>query len=202
MNQTTPRIIPIQAIPPQAEPETPPTLSAAEEWNEDRKALHTFSHAGQWEEALKILKRLSTKHKNHEIYKALAQRIWVGLKTQTPAIEVVQSLFHLLNTLGARHEMAPIICALAHLLAKHRTPDHEDRDLAIGQSQQMFSIVCDSLNIVGEEAFQIWIKANRLNDPDHYLPMLLKGLEIMVGDEWWIDKDGLQKELEHAQTTA
>ncbi len=202
MNQPTPRIIPIQALSPDADEETPhSTVSPAEEWNEDRKALDQFSREGNWEEVLKILKRLSTKHRNKEIYKALAQRVWVGIKYQAPAIEVVQSLFHLLNTFGAKHELASNICALAHLMAKHRTPDHEDRDLAIGQSQQMFAIVCDAWKIIGEEAFQIWVKANHLDQPDHYLPPLMKGLEIMVGDEWWIDRDKLQAELEQNQET-
>ncbi|NGZ06702.1 MAG: hypothetical protein G8237_10130 [Magnetococcales bacterium] len=198
MNPAMPRIIPIQA----ESTAEPPTLTPAQEWNEDRIALDQLSREGQWPEVLTILKRLSTKHKNKDIYKALAQRIWVGLKTEAPAIEVVQALFHLLNTLGPRHELAPAICALAHLLAKHRTPDHEDRDLAIGQSQQMFSLVCDTLKVIGEEAFQIWVKAMHLDDPDHYIPTILKGLEMMVGDEWWIDRDQLQRSLEQAQRAA
>ncbi|MBF0439431.1 MAG: hypothetical protein HQL93_09955 [Magnetococcales bacterium] len=203
MSQATPRIIPIQSASPMAESETPePTLSPAEEWSKDRIALDQFSREKNWPEVLKILRRLSVKHKNAEIYKALAQRIWVGLKTEAPAIEVVESLFHLLNTLGPRHELSPAICALAHLLVKHRSPDHEDRDLAIGQSQQMFALVCDAYKVIGDEAFAIWVKALRLDDPNHYLPMIFKGLEMMVGDTWWIDKEGLQEELEQAQRAA
>ncbi|MEO5345399.1 MAG: hypothetical protein H7834_03350 [Magnetococcus sp. YQC-9] len=201
MNPTMPRIIPIQPSQPQ-QTEEPPARSPAEEWNEDRIALDQLSREGNWVDVLAILRRLSTKHKNKEIYKALAQRVWVGLKTDAPAIEVVQSLFHLLNTLGPRHDLAPSICALAHLLAKHRTPDHADHDLAIGQSQQMFSLVCDAYNIIGEEPFQIWVQAKGLDDPDSYIPSILKGLEIMVGDEWWIDRDKLQNELEQAQRAA
>ncbi|MBF0628741.1 MAG: hypothetical protein HQL91_11055 [Magnetococcales bacterium] len=201
MNPAMPRIIPIQPDPSVAGTEKP-ALSPAEEWNEDRVAIDRLSRQGNWPEVLTILKRLSTKHKNKEIYKALAQRIWVGLKTDAPAIEVVQSLFHLLNTLGPSHDLAPYICALAHLLAKHRTPDHEDRDLAIGQSQQMFSLVCDTYNVIGEEAFQIWVEAKGLDNPDGYIPSILKGLEMMVGDDWWIDRDGLQRELEQAQRAA
>ncbi|MBF0340034.1 MAG: hypothetical protein HQL95_03620 [Magnetococcales bacterium] len=199
---TTPRIIPIQSAEPAQSADAPPTRTPSEEWNDDRIAMDQLSREGNWPEVLVILKRLSTKHKTTEIYKALAQRIWVGLKTQAPAIEVVQSLFHLLNTLGPRHDLAPAICALAHLLAKHRTPDHPDRDLAIGQSQQMFSLVCDTFNVIGEEAFHIWVEGKQLNDPDHYIPTILKGLEIMVGDDWWIDREALQKDLEQAQRAA
>ncbi|MBF0296330.1 MAG: hypothetical protein HQL96_14165 [Magnetococcales bacterium] len=197
MSQSPTRIIPIQQETGEA-----PTLSPVEEWNEDRKSLDQLSRAGEWSEALKILKRLSTKHKNHQIYSALAQRIWVALKTDAPAIEVVQGLFHLLNTLGPRHELAPDICALAHLIAKHRTPDHPDRDLAIGQAQQMFSVVCDTLKVIGDEAFRIWVTANRLDQPDFYTAKVLKGLEIMVGDEWWIDREALQRGLENARGTS
>ncbi|MEO5330797.1 MAG: hypothetical protein H7839_02130 [Magnetococcus sp. YQC-5] len=78
--------IPIQPFPPVVESGDISVLFSAEEWNEDRKALDQLSRDGNWPEALKILKRLLTKHKNTEIYKALAQRIWVGLKTQTSAI--------------------------------------------------------------------------------------------------------------------
>ncbi|HIJ84290.1 MAG TPA: hypothetical protein HPQ00_08810, partial [Magnetococcales bacterium] len=153
---------------------------------------------GNWEEVFKQLKTMSLRFKNTEIYKALAQRIWVGLKTETPASEVVLALFHLLNTLGPRHDVAGPIAALAHFMAKHRTPDHPDRDLAMGQAQQMFHRVCEEKGVVGEEAFKIWVKHSRLDDPNHYVPIVMHLLDVMVGDVWWFDRDLLQKELERA----
>ncbi|MEO5376394.1 MAG: hypothetical protein H7832_01210 [Magnetococcus sp. DMHC-6] len=172
-------------------------LSSEEQWRQDRQAVILFSQNGQWEEALNRLKTLSTKYRNHHLYSALAQRVWVALKWQVPASEAVLALFHLLNTLGAKHELAGPLAALAHLLAKHRTPNHPDRELALGQAQQMFSLICHHQLIESDEAFQAWVQENQLDQPDFYIPQIMNGLEVMVGEDWWIDREALQKSLEH-----
>ncbi|MBF0583137.1 MAG: hypothetical protein HQL80_02745 [Magnetococcales bacterium] len=169
-------------------------LSSEEEWRLNKAAVGRFSRNGQWKEALELLTALSKKQKSHEIYKALAMRVWIALKTDAAVTDVVLALFHLLNTLGPQHEVAGPIAALAHLMAKHRTPDHPDRALAQGQSQQMFSLVMDSVGIVGDDAFKKWVAQNRLDDPEYYVPIVLNCLEVMVGDEWWIDREALQRD--------
>ncbi|MBF0381120.1 MAG: hypothetical protein HQL69_08880 [Magnetococcales bacterium] len=169
-----------------------------EEWKLNKAAITRFAKDSNWPEALKILKMLSTKHRNKEVYKALAMRVWICLKSDAPGYEVVLSLFHLLNTLTAKHEVAGPIAALAHLMAKTRTPDHEDRDLAMGQSQQMFNMICEYHKIIGEEAFHKWVAGNKLDDPNHYIPIVMNCLDIMVGDDWWFDREQLQKEMEEA----
>ncbi|MBF0454825.1 MAG: hypothetical protein HQL72_08450 [Magnetococcales bacterium] len=170
----------------------------AEEWKLNRAAISRFAKDGNWPEVLKLLKILSTKHRNKEVYKALAMRVWVCLKSDAPVTEVVLALFHLFNTLGSKHEIAGPIAALGHLMAKNRTPDHQDRDLALGQAQQMFSLVCENQGIVGEEAFNAWVTANNLEDPNHYIPIVMNCLDIMVGEDWWFEKDQLQQEMEEA----
>ncbi len=167
-------------------------LSAEEEWRLNKTAIARLARNGQWPEVMEILTALSKKQKTHEIYKALAQRVWVALKSEIPVPDVVMALFHLLNTLGPRHEIAGPIVALAHLMAKHRTPDHPDAALAQAQSQQMFSLVLDAVGIVGDEAFGKWVELHHLDDPNHYIPIVLRSLEIMVGDDWWFDRAALE----------
>lgn len=191
-------ILPIVETPEGCAPEgsAPPSdrqTSAAEEWRLNKAAIARYSRSGHWKEVLDLLTLLSKKQKSHEIYKALAQRVWVALKSDAPVTEVVLALYHLLNTLGPRHELAGPIVALAHLMAKHRTPEHPDRALAQAQSQQMFALVLEVRGIVGDEAFAQWVAENHLDDPNHYIPTVLKGLEIMVGDDWWIDREKLQQ---------
>ncbi|MEO5362527.1 MAG: hypothetical protein H7838_02715 [Magnetococcus sp. DMHC-8] len=169
-------------------------LTAAEEWQLNKAAIARFGRNGHWQEALALLTAMSKKQRSHEMYKALAQRVWVALKSDAPVPEVVLALYHLLNTLGPRHEIAGPIAALAHLMAKHRTPDHPDQALAQAQSQQMFALVLDAVGIVGDDAFGKWVTHNHLDDPNHYIPIVLHGLEIMVGDDWWFDRDALQRD--------
>lgn len=186
---------------PSAQQEQSGHRSPDEDWKMNVAAVKRFSQAGQWDETLKILMILSSKHKNKEIYKALAQRVWIALKSTAPSADVVLALFHLLNTLGPKHQIAGPIAALAHLMAKHRTKEHADSALAMGQAQQMFALVCDQAGVVGEGAFAIWVKATHLDDPNYYIPVVMNGLEMMVGDreeDWWFDRAQLQREMEAA----
>lgn len=190
----------LEEAPEQTEESSAQTkLSAKQDWQMNIAAVGRYSKSQQWKETLELLSNMSKKHKNHEMYKALAQRVWVALKSGAPVTDVVLSLFHLLNTLGPRHEVAGPVAALAHLMAKHRTPDHPDRELAQAQAQQMFSLVLDAVGIVGDDAFEKWVDHNRLNDPNNYIPIVLNLLEVMVGDkeeDWWIDRSLLQQEME------
>ena len=169
-----------------------------EEWQMNIRAVRHLSRVGNWPEVLKLLRNLSTKNQNPEVYKALGQQIWVALKSDAPAVDVVQSLFHWLNTLGPAHELAGHVAALANLVVQMRTPDHPEQGLAQGQAQQMFSLVCGTLGIEGREAFDAWVRAKHLDDPDQFIPVVMEGLELMVGEEWWIDRQALHREMELA----
>lgn len=173
-------------------------ISAKQELEESKAAIKEHCQNGDWKEVLKLLTTLSVKHKTHEMYRALAQRVWVALKSDAPSADVVLSLFHLLNTLGPRHDIAGPVVALAHLMAKHRTPDHPDSALAQAQAQQMFGLVLDDVGVKGDRAFGIWVTHNKLDDPNHYVPIVMNCLEIMVGDDWWIDRALLQKDMDAA----
>ncbi|MBF0449038.1 MAG: hypothetical protein HQL67_12645 [Magnetococcales bacterium] len=172
-----------------------PRKNPEEEWKLNKAAITRFASDRNWPEVLKLLTFLSTKRNNNEVYKVLAMRVWVCLKSDTPVTEVVLGLFQLLNTLSPKHEMAGHIAALANLMARNRTPDHEDRELAIGQAQQMLSMVCEFQGISGEEEFDKWIEENQFNDPNHYVPVVMDALDMMVGEDWWFDRDDLQSEM-------
>lgn len=185
-------------IRPQEETPLGRKTSPKQELEESKLAIKSHCKNGEWDEVLKLLTKLSTKHRTHEMYKALAQRVWVALKSDAVSSDVVLSLFHLLNTLGPRHDVAGPVVALAHLMAKHRTPDHHESALAKAQAQQMFGLVLDDAGVKGDRAFGIWVAHHKLDDPNHYVPIVMNCLEIMVGDDWWIDRELLQKDMDQA----
>ncbi|MBF0142709.1 MAG: hypothetical protein HQL59_04530 [Magnetococcales bacterium] len=182
-----------EAAPP---PEGEARPSARQDWAMRRQAVLQFSRSGQWDEVLKTLTFMSSSPRHSGIYQALGHRVWVALKTQAPASDTVLALFHLLNTLGPRHEIAGPVAALAHFVARHRTPDHPDRELAMGQAQQMFALVCGAINVLPGEPFDRWVRETHLDDPNHYVPVVLRALELMVGEEWWFDREALERQLQ------
>lgn len=175
-----------------------PLKDPALEWELNKKAIALHAKNSNWPEVFKLLKTLSNKSSSQNAYKALAQRIWVALKSDTPALEVVLSLFSLFKMLKPSHEIAGALASLSLFVAKNRETGKEDRELAIGQSQQMMSLVCQSAGIEGEEAFDAWVKEKNLDKPEYFVQTVMASIEIMAADEWWFDRDQLQKEMEEA----
>ncbi|MBF0425558.1 MAG: hypothetical protein HQL66_07040 [Magnetococcales bacterium] len=165
-------------------------------WREKLDLLARHGEACDWVGVLRILTELSTSRRFPHTSKAVAQRAWVALKSDVPAIAAVTALREVVMTIGPRHELAGPMGALAYLLARHRRGDDAGREFAITQAQQTLHLICESQNVAaGGQAFREWVVANRLEEPEYYLPKVIDGLEIMVMGDWWFDRRALQEEL-------
>ena len=50
-------------------------------------------------------------------------------------------------------------------------------------------------DIEDEESIKIWIEILELNDLDQLFPRLGKMLDVIVGKNWWFDRDELRAQL-------
>ncbi|MBF0138103.1 MAG: hypothetical protein H7833_08975 [Magnetococcus sp. DMHC-1] len=183
-------------ITPVASGTTPNPAMQESPWEEKFQLLIRFGKERNWGEVLKILTDLSTSRRFPHTSKAVAQRAWVALKSDVPAIAVVTALREVVMTIGPQHELAGPMGALAYFLARHRKGNEPEREFAVAQAQQMLHLICEFQKVPeGNQAFKDWVNANRLENPDYYLPKVIDGLEVMVLGDWWFDRQALQEEL-------
>jgi len=50
-------------------------------------------------------------------------------------------------------------------------------------------------NINSQAQLDIWIDKLELRDPDVFLPRLSMMLNIMVGEDWWFDREALRQKM-------
>ena len=50
-------------------------------------------------------------------------------------------------------------------------------------------------NVHDQEAFSKWFKKLELEDSAKFLPRLRNIVDVLVQDEWWIDRDAIQAKL-------
>ncbi|MBF0309790.1 MAG: hypothetical protein HQL56_09700 [Magnetococcales bacterium] len=158
----------------------------------------THSRNGHWEEAFQTLIRMAAREKDPRANQALAQAVWLGLKTEIPVADLTAVLFRILVRFGPSHEVSGSIVAMANLLSRHRTPNHPERALAMAHVQQMFEYLQVPDPTVDNAAFQSWIKERKLDDPDHFISVVMIVLERMAGNEWWIDRESVEEDLRQA----
>lgn len=174
------------------------TRTDLEDWELNRQALERANERRDWNEALRILIYLGNKDGNLEAYRAMAQAAWLALKGTADVAHVVLTLYNLLVSVGPRHAAAGPLASLANLMCQLRTPNHPEAELARIQAQQMLRYVGDAHRLESQEEFEAWVRDQRLDDPDHFVPIALELIEGMVGWEWWIDREGIQREMEAA----
>nr|CRH05516.1 conserved protein of unknown function [Candidatus Magnetococcus massalia] len=172
--------------------------SPEEDWNINVNAVKQLSRAKQWEKCFDALVYLSTRESNPLMHAAMAQRIWLALKGDIAILDVTTSLSAMQIMLGEKHGMAGPLASLANLLCQSRGQDDPELELAQSQVQQMFELAAsEGAGVTNEEEFKDWVEANHLHEPDVFIPFIMEMLEAMVGpDNWWLDRDSLQEELD------
>ena len=177
--------------------ETGPTRSPEEDWAINLNALKQYSRAGDWVETLKVLEYLSTRENHPDVQKAMAQRAWLTLKTDTPLLQTTLALYNLLVYLGDDHPASGAIASLAHMIVQHRGDGQDpDIDLARAQTQQMLKHAADAFGVEEPEEFKYWVSEQKLDQPEHFIPLVMSTLDELVEGDWWFDHIKAQAELE------
>jgi len=50
-------------------------------------------------------------------------------------------------------------------------------------------------NVENQQQFELWVERLELNDPDKFLVRLRNVVDVLVQDQWWIDREAIQAEL-------
>ncbi|MBF0368752.1 MAG: hypothetical protein HQL52_04765 [Magnetococcales bacterium] len=169
-----------------------------EDWQINLNAVVQASRGGDWPAALKALTYLSTKEWHPDANKALAQRIWLTLKSDASISEVVLALNLAFVRFSPLHERAGLVAALANFMAARRGVGEADGELAQMQAMGMVKALREARNLSDEPAFIAWMQENRLEDPDYFIPEAMEMLETMVDGQWWLNREKLQQEMEIA----
>ncbi|MBF0587975.1 MAG: hypothetical protein HQL53_02480 [Magnetococcales bacterium] len=190
----------VEGNPIRAQLQEDETLRTPEEnWKMMVHSVRQYSKAGNWSDTLDVLVFLSNQEGNPESAKARAMTMWLALKTETPIAVLTSAAYKLVVNLGEKHPLCAPLASVANLMLQHRTPEDPDRPLAISHVQQMYMHVCPSALNEDRDGFDQWVKENQLDDPDVIIPQVMGLLEIMIGDDWWVDRDAVQAELDAYQ---
>jgi len=71
----------------------------------------------------------------------------------------------------------------------------DDSDLYLQTMQMMTTVARRHSDANDQTAFDQWIKRLELDDPRKFLVRLRNVIEVMVQDDWWLDREVLQANL-------
>ena len=167
----------------------------AEAWPLARMAFDAFAAAGDWEHAADACDVLYRSDQEGSLA-ALGQGIWIGVTFPIDPEVSVHLLSHVVDDTPDDADGAAVAAATAAFLADLRAPEGADRERLVFFANQLLGQVARRHGGVADQgAFESWVRRLELDEPDKFLVRLRNVVDVLVQDDWWIDRDAIQSRL-------
>jgi hypothetical protein len=167
----------------------------AEAWPIGRLAFAAFADAQAWEEAADACDVLYQTEQPGSLA-ALGQGIWLGVTFPIDPEVSVHLLSHVVDDTPDDADGAAVAAAAAAFLADLRAPAGTERDRLVFFANQLLGRVARRHGKVDDQAqFEDWVRRLELDEPDKFLVRLRNVVDVLVQDDWWIDREAIQASL-------
>jgi len=167
----------------------------AEAWPVGRLAFDAFAAAADWERAADACDVLYQADQAGSLA-ALGQGIWIGVTFPIDPEISVHLLSHVVDDTPDDADGAAVAAATAAFLADLRAPEGPDRDRLVFFANQLLGRVARRHGqVADQDAFEQWVRRLELDEPDKFLVRLRNVVDVLVQDDWWIDRDAIQSQL-------
>ncbi|MEN8178776.1 MAG: hypothetical protein ABFS39_09160 [Pseudomonadota bacterium] len=167
---------------------------ADEAWDQCRPLLDEALANELWLSAVEACDILYQAEKPDSI-KALAQGIWLGVTFPIDPELSVAMLQHLVDETPDASDGAAVAAVTATYIVDLRTEGADRESLKFFTNQLVGQVARRHSQVEEQEIFDFWVERMELDDPTKFLPRLGKVLEVLVGDEWWFDRDELRAKI-------
>lgn len=164
-------------------------------WDAAREAFDLYATAEQWEGAVQTCDALFAADRAQSLV-ALGNGIWLAVTFPVDPELTVAMLQHVIDETPPESQGAAVAAAAAHYVVDLRAPEGRDRENLLFYTNQLLATVARRhSNVDDQAAFEQWFKKLELHDPALFLPRLRNVVDVLVQDDWWIDREALQQKL-------
>ena len=166
-----------------------------EAWDRARDAFDIFSAAEDWEGAVEACDVLFMADQPESLA-ALGQGLWLSVTFPVDPELTVVMLQHVVDETPPDSDGAAVAATVAHYVVDMRAPEGKQRENLMFYTNQMLATVARRHSQVkSQDEFDMWLRKLELQDPSLFLPRLRNVVDVLVQDEWWIDRDALREKL-------
>ncbi len=167
----------------------------SEAWPLGHTAFGIFAQARDWENAADACDILYQTGEPDALV-ALGHGIWIGVTFPIDPEITVHLLSHVVDDTPDDSDGAAVAAATACFITDIRAEEGPDKERIAFFSQQLLGRVARRHSQVeSQQQFEAWIERLELNDPDKFLVRLRNVVDVLVQDQWWIDREAIQAEI-------
>ncbi len=167
---------------------------ATEAWEIARGTFDELLALEDWEHAVLACDILYQADREGSLA-ALGQGLWMAVTYPIDPELTVAMLEHVVEETPDDSDGAAVAAAAACYIADLRAEGRKRDDLMFFTNNLLGTVARRHSNVNTQDEFDSWFKRLELHDPALFLPRLRNVIDVMVQDEWWIDRDALTQKL-------
>ncbi len=166
----------------------------SEAWRPAREAFDLAILARDWEQAVHACETLFLSEEPLSLA-ALGQGVWLAVTFPVTPDLTVEMLRHVVEETPDDADGAAVAAAVAHYVADLRTEGKERENLMFYTAQLLSAVAHRHSGVEQQPEFETWTRRLELDQPEKFLIRLRNVVDVLVQDDWWIDREAIQAEL-------
>lgn len=163
-------------------------------WNHARKAFDVFIDNEQWQDAVEACNVLYQTEQPAAI-NALGQGVWLAVSFPVMPDTSIAMLNNIVDETPSDSDGAAVAAITACYLADLRATDEKHDSLSFLAKNILGQVAKRHSQVTTQEQLDLWMERLNLRDPQEFLPRLSTVINVMVGDDWWFERDKLREKM-------
>ena len=171
-------------------------LSRGEEaFDTAREAFDVFVAEQNWEEAAAACNAMFMADQPYSLA-ALGQGVWLAVTFPIDVELSIALLQHIIDETPTDSDGAAVAAVVARYLVDLRATDSKQRDnLMLFTNHMLGTVARRHSEVEKQEQFDYWLEKMELKEPEKFLPRLRNVVDVLVQDDWWVDREAIWASL-------
>ncbi|MCG6971371.1 MAG: hypothetical protein LJE85_16515 [Gammaproteobacteria bacterium] len=126
---------------------------------------------------------------------ALGQGVWLAVTFPISPDLTVNMLSHIVDETPDDSDGGAVAAAVARYIVDLRTEGKQHDDLAFFTNNILGTVARRHSDVQSQEQFDYWVEKLELNEPEKFLPRLRNVIDVLVQENWWVDRDAIWASL-------
>jgi len=159
-----------------------------------REAFDAAVQHEYWEDAVKACNAMFLADQ-HESLAALGQGVWLSVTFPIDPELTVLMLNHIVDETPDDSDGAAVAAVTAKYVVDMRTDGKQHDDLSFYVNNLIATVARRHSDVESQEQFDYWFEKLELNEPAKFLPRLRNVVDVLVQEDWWLDRDAIWAKL-------
>ncbi|HHI94611.1 MAG TPA: hypothetical protein ENK04_14060 [Gammaproteobacteria bacterium] len=159
-----------------------------------RETFDVFVEAQQWEHAVQSCNVMFIAEQAGSL-PALGQGVWLAVTFPIDAELSVAMLQHIIDETPADSDGAAVAAVTACYLVDMRSEGKQRDNLTLFTNHMLGTVARRHSDVSRQEQFDFWMEKMELTEPEKFLPRLRNVVDVLVQEDWWVDREAIWASL-------